>query len=190
MWFQDNLVSSSIRGILGILLLNCDLRLKRRKSNSNTWSAAHVGTVFVVSRFLALFMIHNHCHHLTAQWHLPPKSTVIKTHLSATLSRSMASFSTSFWMFSISSTSTLMMMIIILVMMTSQPDHVEQIFDRSLTTTITQLASQFANLVNRNCNLLFLFVYLFIWFLSWCSLFRREQQRCQTKRFLFFLLTL
>ena len=35
-WFQDNLVSSSIRGILGILLLNCDLRLKRRKSNSNT----------------------------------------------------------------------------------------------------------------------------------------------------------
>ena len=30
-----------------------------------------------------------------------------------------------------------------------RPDHVEQIFDRSLTTTITQLASQFANLANR-----------------------------------------
>ena len=58
-----------------------------------------------------------------------------------------------------------------------QPDHVEQIFDRSLTTTITQLASEFANLVDRNYNLLFLLLEL-------CSPFWREQPQCQTQRFL------
>ena len=153
-----------------------------------------MGAVFVVSRLLVLFLIDNHWHHHTTQWHHPTSSKI--TFLQRCPGRWRRSQPPSgcsrsrqpppWWWWSLQCW-----------WCRDQPDHVEQIFDRSLTTTITQLASEFANLEERNCNLLFLFAYVFVWLikvvaihLSWCSLFRREQQRCQTQRFLFFLLTL